>query len=74
MFKRYHFLLSPGTAYSSLRKLEKKGLVEGYSNGKKTVYKLTDMGKLAVEEMLKEPIIKNHIDILKNFCAGKESI
>ena len=37
-------ILSPGTVYATLYSMERKGLVKGESDGKKTVYKLTGKG------------------------------
>lgn len=44
--------ISPGTAYSTLYAMERKSLIYGESDGRKTVYKLTDKGK-AVASILK---------------------
>jgi DNA-binding PadR family transcriptional regulator len=67
IFKRYRFLISAGTIYSLLYKLERDGLIEGYSNGKKRLYRATDKGKLTVEVILKEPIIRNYLKFFINF-------
>ncbi len=37
-------ILSPGTVYATLYSMERKGLIKGESDGRKTVYKLTDKG------------------------------
>ncbi len=37
-------ILSPGTVYATLYSMERKGLIRGESDGRKTVYKLTDKG------------------------------
>jgi DNA-binding PadR family transcriptional regulator len=45
-------MLSPGTVYSTLYSLDRKGLISGVSNGKKTVYKLTEIGETIVNVMM----------------------
>lgn len=67
IFRKYRFLISAGTIYSLLYKLERNGLVEGYSNGKKRLYRVTDKGKLTIETILKEPFIGNHLKFFNNF-------
>jgi DNA-binding PadR family transcriptional regulator len=37
--------ISPGTAYSTLYAMERKSLIYGQSDGRKTVYKLTEKGQ-----------------------------
>jgi DNA-binding PadR family transcriptional regulator len=44
--------ISPGTIYSVLYSIERKGLVKGESDGRKTNYKLTDKGREVTESML----------------------
>ena len=45
-------MLSPGTAYSTLYSIERKGLIKGVSDGRKTVYKLTDEGQEIITKMM----------------------
>ena len=40
-------MLSPGTVYATFYQIERKGLIKGVSEGRKTVYKLTDEGQEA---------------------------
>ncbi|MGF3536457.1 MAG: PadR family transcriptional regulator [Candidatus Bathyarchaeia archaeon] len=42
--KRYGFLVSPGTAYSCLYTMERKGLLQGRQEGNKKVFSLTERG------------------------------
>jgi DNA-binding PadR family transcriptional regulator len=42
---KYGFLLSSGTVYSMLYSLERKGLIKGITESKKTVYHLTEKGE-----------------------------
>jgi len=42
--KRYHFLISPGTAYSCLYAMERLGLLQGRQEGNKRVFSLTEKG------------------------------
>lgn len=46
-------ILSPGTVYAALYTLERKGLIEGESDGRKTIYQLSDAGKTITSEMIK---------------------
>ena len=57
---RYHFLLSPGTVYSRLYDMERKGLLRGKHSGKKRVYTLTWYGKEVARAILngKDRILK----------------
>ncbi len=41
--------MSPGTVYSTLYAIERKGLIYGETDGRKTVYKLTEKGHVAME-------------------------
>lgn len=47
-------ILSPGTVYATLYSMERKGLIKGESDGRKTVYKLTDAGHLVISSMMTE--------------------
>jgi DNA-binding PadR family transcriptional regulator len=47
-------ILSPGTVYATLYSMERKGLIKGESDGRKTVYALTEKGNSIVTEMMKE--------------------
>jgi DNA-binding PadR family transcriptional regulator len=42
--KKFGDMLSPGTVYSTIYSIERKGFIKGDSNGRKTVYKLTSIG------------------------------
>jgi DNA-binding PadR family transcriptional regulator len=58
---KFHFLVSAGTVYTLLYSLERKGLVKGNTNRRKTVYTLTEKGVLMIETILNEPYIKEYI-------------
>jgi DNA-binding PadR family transcriptional regulator len=45
--------LSPGTVYSTLYAIERKGLIYGETDGRKTVYKLTQKGLNIIEDLKK---------------------
>ncbi|MEM2518563.1 MAG: PadR family transcriptional regulator, partial [Candidatus Bathyarchaeia archaeon] len=45
LHQKHGFLYSPGTVYSCLCDLERRGLVKGKQNGRKRVYILTEHGK-----------------------------
>jgi DNA-binding PadR family transcriptional regulator len=51
---RFGGILSPGTVYATLYTMERKGLIKGQTDGKKTVYKLTDKGNEVVTVTMKE--------------------
>ncbi len=51
---RFGGILSPGTVYATLYSMEKKGLIKGEADGRKTVYKLTERGNEVVTEMMKD--------------------
>lgn len=58
---KFHFLVSAGTVYTMLYSLERKGLVRGIANSRKTTYTLTKKGTLMIEVILNEPYIKECI-------------
>ena len=41
--------ISPGTVYSTLYAIERKNLIYGETDGRKTVYKLTKKGEVVLE-------------------------
>ena len=45
IYKNFSESISPGTAYSTLYSMERKSLIYGESDGRKTIYKLTEKGK-----------------------------
>jgi len=45
--EKFDETISPGTAYSTLYAIERKGLIYGESDGRKTLYTLTEKGKAA---------------------------
>ena len=51
--KKFAILLSPGTAYTTIYSLERKGLIEGAKNSRKTIYILTDKGEKALQDIKK---------------------
>lgn len=51
--RKFHMLLSPGSVYSVLYALERKGLVEGTLIGEKRTYKLSEKGEEAVQNLLR---------------------
>jgi DNA-binding PadR family transcriptional regulator len=50
--KKFGDMLSPGTVYSTIYSIERKGFIKGDSNGRKTVYELTEAGKEATTTIL----------------------
>ncbi len=47
-------ILSPGTVYATIYTMERKGIIKGESDGRKTVYQLTPQGELLITGMMKE--------------------
>lgn len=50
--QKFYILISPGTIYSVLYRLEREELVEGMSERNKTIYKLTDKGEKTINALL----------------------
>jgi DNA-binding PadR family transcriptional regulator len=46
---KFGIVLSPGTVYMTIYAMERRGLIAGRSNGKKTTYGLTGKGERAIE-------------------------
>jgi DNA-binding PadR family transcriptional regulator len=49
--ERFGISLSPGTVYMTMYAMERRGLIAGKPNGKKTTYSLTVKGERALEEI-----------------------
>jgi DNA-binding PadR family transcriptional regulator len=47
-------ILSPGTVYAALYLMERKGLLAGECDGRKTVYKLTEDGEQVIGTMMQD--------------------
>lgn len=50
--EKFGVSLSPGTVYMTMYAMERRGLIVGKSNGKKTMYSLTAKGERAFEEIV----------------------
>jgi DNA-binding PadR family transcriptional regulator len=50
--ERFGGILSPGTVYATIYAIERKGLIEGKNDGRKTVYALTAKGNDVVASMM----------------------
>ena len=50
--KKFGGMLSPGTVYATLYSLERKGLIKGELDGRKTVYTLTGLGQEVIDNMM----------------------
>ena len=59
-------ILSPGTVYATLYSMERKGLIEGKSDGRKTVYELTQQGN-EVTELMKDTYNEQMTDFIRKF-------
>jgi DNA-binding PadR family transcriptional regulator len=51
--QKFDLSLSPGTVYATLYAMERRGLIEGHNDGKKTAFHLTDKGAAALETLKK---------------------
>jgi DNA-binding PadR family transcriptional regulator len=51
--RKFAILVSSGTVYDTIYSLERRGLIEGTKNRKKTVYVLTDKGEKALRDIRK---------------------
>jgi DNA-binding PadR family transcriptional regulator len=49
---RFGAILSPGTVYATIYAIERKGLITGKSDGRKTVYALTEKGNDVIASMM----------------------
>jgi DNA-binding PadR family transcriptional regulator len=49
--EKFGISLSPGTVYMTIYAMERRGLIAGKPNGKKTTYSLTVKGERALEEL-----------------------
>jgi DNA-binding PadR family transcriptional regulator len=58
VFRRYRFLISAGTVYSMLYKLERDGLIECFLSEKKKIYRLTSHGKFTIDTIMREPFMR----------------
>lgn len=52
LHKKFHVLLSPGSVYSVLYALERKGWIQGETTSEKRIYKLSDQGQRRVRNMV----------------------
>jgi DNA-binding PadR family transcriptional regulator len=51
--QKFDLSLSPGTVYATLYAMERRGLIQGHNDGKKTAFQLTDKGAAALENLKK---------------------
>jgi DNA-binding PadR family transcriptional regulator len=65
--KKFYGRMSPGTIYSTLYSMERKGLVEGGNRKRRRVYSLTPKGKETLDNILetKEEILHSLEGILE---------
>jgi|WetSurMetagenome_2_1015567.scaffolds.fasta_scaffold53601_2 DNA-binding PadR family transcriptional regulator len=49
--RKFSIALSPGTVYATLYMLERRGLIKGYNNSRKTTFTLTIAGEKAYENL-----------------------
>ncbi len=59
-------ILSPGTVYATLYSMERKGLIKGESDNRKTVYSLTEKGNDVITSMMQN-FNKEMTDFVKKF-------
>jgi DNA-binding PadR family transcriptional regulator len=63
---RFGGILSPGTVYATLYAMERRGVIAGSSDGKKTVYALTEKGDQVVSMMM-QTFHKDMAEFASNF-------
>lgn len=51
--RRFGLMMSPGTVYSQLNYMERRGLLNGLQKGRKRIYTLTPHGKRTANSALK---------------------
>ena len=49
IYNKFDFLVSPGTVYSLLYAMERRGLIRGEGTGRRRTYALTDQGKGTID-------------------------
>jgi DNA-binding PadR family transcriptional regulator len=75
IFRRYHFLISAGTVYSQLYKLERNGLIDCSLSEKKKIYRLTSHGKFTIDTIMKQTFMKYSLESFrKTYDATFSSI
>lgn len=47
-------ILSPGTVYATLYSMERKGLIKGTHDGRKTTYQLTESGNIIISSIMSD--------------------
>ena len=52
--EEFGIILSPGTVYATLISMDRDGLITSELDHRKRVYELTDEGKIALKELLKD--------------------
>ncbi len=63
-YEKYGVVLSPGTVYATLYSMERRGLISGHLDAKKTTYRLTAKGEKTLEN------IKRSIEQLTDFMKA----
>lgn len=63
--KRFNMLISSGTVYALLYRLERDGLIKGQSSSRKRTYTLTDKGRKTVKALsgMRDKILRLGLDI-----------
>ena len=61
----YGVLLSPGTIYSKLYSLERRGLIKGQWMEKKREFVLTQQGRKNIDAIMKDPLAKNFLALIE---------
>jgi len=65
--KKFDVLVSPGTVYSVLYSMERKGLIKNEGDARKRTYTLTDKGKETINTILNS---KEEIHMYLRCCIG----
>lgn len=66
--KVFGIMVSPGTVYTRIYRMERDGLIEGNTDEKKRIYMLTEKGEKIIEDVLnaKKPILEFIDEFLGN--------
>ncbi|MEM2342173.1 MAG: PadR family transcriptional regulator [Candidatus Bathyarchaeia archaeon] len=69
IYRKFNFLISSGTVYSTLYALEREGLIKGVKRDRKRVYVLTRKGEIFIENVL--AMQENIENLISKIFGGK---
>jgi len=71
LHNKFGVLLSPGTLYPLLNRLESEGLITGEEQKRRNIYFLTRLGERKTKEFVE--LYKRHVELLVEFIDGNLS-